>query len=406
MPAYRYKAVTTSGDVVEGEMEASSQSAVIEKLHDLGHLPIRADEREAASGWRWLAHDLFARRRVSRKDVALVTREFATLLEAGLPLDRALEILINLAEGEGVRKLLERVLEAVRGGASLADALAAQGRSFPRFYVSMVRAGESGGTLEEVLARLADFLEKSHTLTENVKSALVYPAILVTMAGASVVLLLTVVVPQFKPLFEDAGQALPLATQVIISAGAFFQNYWWAIALAVVGLVLLGRHQLATPAGRYGWDASLLRIPLLGDLVTKLEIARFSRTLGTLLHNGVALLSALGIARETLGNVVIARAVEGVARRAKDGQGLAGPLMAARVFPSLAVQLVRVGEETGRLEEMLLRVADIYDREVQRSVDRLMALLVPILTIGLGVLIAGIIVSVLVAILSVNRLVL
>jgi general secretion pathway protein F len=404
MSTFRYKAVDSAGKVVEGEMEAGSQSVVITRLHDLGHLPIRAEEVSKGAGPAWLTRDLFAARPVSRKSVALITRELATLLGAGVPLDRSLEILVGLAQKENVRKLLARVLDAVRGGASLADAMAAQGGTFPPDYSSMVRAGEAGGALEVVLARLADFLEKTQAVSESVRSALIYPAILVGMAGLSLVVLLTVVVPEFKPLFEDAGEALPAATRVVVTIGEALGRTWWVIALALVFLVWGLRLLLANPAFRYRWDELILRLPLFGDLVSKIQIARFSRTLATLLENGVALLGALFIVKDTLGNTALARAVEKVAAGLKEGQGIAEPLAAAGVFPDLAVQLVRVGEETGQLEDMLHKVADIYDREVQRTIQRLLALLVPILTIGLGLLIAGIIASVLIAFLSVNEL--
>lgn len=404
MPTFRYKAVTDSGSVLEGEMDAPSQSVVIERLHELGHLPIRADEIKGPSRGAWLTRDLFGGRGVSRKDVTLATRELATLLEAGLPLDRSLEMLKDLADKGAIGGMLSRVLERVRGGASLADAMASQAPAFPRYYVSMVRAGEAGGALESVLARLADFMEKSQAVTENVKSALVYPIILLAMAGASVIVLLTVVIPQFRPLLEEAGEALPLATQILVGVGEFVQYYWWAIGLALVGFALLARRELSSRERRYRWDAVFLRIPLIGDLVTKIEVARFSRTLATLLRNGVAPLTALSIVKDILSNAVMAEAIGRVATRLKEGQGLAQPLMAAQVFPDLAVNLVRVGEETGQLEGMLDKVAEIYEREVQRTLDRLLALLVPVLTIGLGLLIAAIIVSVLSAILSVNRL--
>ncbi len=404
MSTFRYRAVDSAGKVIEGEREAGSQSAVIARLHDLGHLPIGAEEVSKGAGPTWLTRDLFAARPVSRKSIALITRELATLLGAGVPLDRSLEILVSLAEKENVRKLLARVLDGVRGGASLAEAMAAQGGTFPPYYSSMVRAGEAGGALEVVLARLADFLERSQAVSESVRSALIYPAILVGMAGLSLVVLLTVVVPEFKPLFEDAGEALPAATRVVVTFGEALARTWWMIALAIAALVWGLRRRLANPAFRYRWDDLMLRLPLFGDLVRKIQIARFSRTLGTLLQNGVALLSALAIVKETLGNMVLARAVERIAAGLKEGQGIAEPLAAAGVFPNLAVQLVRVGEETGQLEDMLNKVADIYDREVQSTIQRLLALLVPVLTIGLGLLIAGIIASVLMAFLSINEL--
>lgn len=404
MPTFKYKAVTEAGSVLEGEMEARNQSAVIERLHDLGHLPVRAEEIKASGQGNFLQRDLFGSRRASSKDIAALTRDLATLLQSGLSLVRSLDMLVELNESAAVTKLLADVLESVRGGSSLADAMAAQNNAFPQYYVSMVRAGESGGSLDGVLERLAGFMQRSQEMIETVKSALIYPMILFAMAAASVVILLTVVVPEFKPLFEDAGESLPFATQIIISIGDAFERYWWLMLLAFVGAVMLFRQQLSTPAGRFRWDSLVLKMPLFGDLVTKIEVARFSRTVGTLLHNGVTLPTALGIVRDTLRNTVIAKAVEDAATLLKEGQGLADPLVAAEIFPSLATHLVRVGEESGKLEEMLIRVADIYEREIQHSIDRMLALLVPLLTITLGVLIAGIIGSVLVAILSVNQL--
>lgn len=403
MSTYRYKAVTASGTVVEGEMEAASQAAVIQQLHESGHVPVRAEEVRRSASTSWLSRDIGGGR-VKLRDVAILTRELSTLLEAGLPLDRAIEIIITVSENERLRKRLVRVLEQVRGGSPLSRAMEEHKDIFPAYYVSLVRAGEQGGALEAVLARLADFVEKSVTIRENVTSALIYPAILVVMAVLSIILLLGFVIPQLRPLFEDAGQALPVSTQVIIGLGEFVREYWWAMAAFVVVAVLIVRAQIRTPTGRLGWHGLLLRLPLFGDLLRKTEIARFSRTLGTLLGNGVAVLSALAIVSDTLTNTVIARAVREAAVQVKEGRRLAEPLMAAKVFPPLAVHMVRVGEETGQLNDMLLKVADIYDREVQRSIERMLALLVPVLTVALGALVAAIILSVLSAILSVNRL--
>ncbi len=404
MSLYRYKAVSASGEIVEGEMEARSQSMAIERLREGGLLPIDADEVGETRAAHWLSRDIFAWRRVSRAEIAVVTRELATLLGAGLPLDRSLEILIELSVAEATRKVLARVLDRIRGGASVADAMAAEDGVFPRSYVSMVRAGEAGGTLEHVLDRLAKFMDRAQALKANVRSALIYPAILLGMAVLSVIVLLAVVLPQFRPLFEDAGQALPPATRVLVAAGDAVEAYWWLIALTIAAVVLLARWLLSRPAGRLRWDRWVLKMPLVGDLVAKIEAARFSRTLATLLGNGVAVLAAMPLVRETIGNSVIARSIDAVAGCLKEGKGLAQPLVEANVFPPLAMQLMRVGEETGHLEEMLLHVADIYDDEVKRTIDRMIALLVPLLTIFLGLLIAGIIVSILSAILSVYDL--
>lgn len=405
MTLYRYKAVSADGEAIDGEMEAESRSAVGRKLQELGHFPIRADEVTEAQGQTWLNRDLFGGRRVSRKAVTLMTRELATLVGAGLPLERALEILADLAGKEAPRKLMTQILAGIRAGASLSDTLAAQGDTFPKYYVSLVRAGEMAGALDTVLTRLAEYLEKSEALAEEVKSALVYPILLLAMTGISIAVLMTFVVPGFKPLFEDAGSALPLPTQVVVAVSDFFAAYWWAMIVAAVSGWWLLRQQLRNPQFRAHWDRAYLGVPLLGDLERKVEVARFARTLGTLIGNGVTLLSGLGIVRQSMSNLAMAQAIEDVVARLKEGGRLAELLSNAKVFPDLALYLVRVGEETGQLESMLQRIADIYDREVQVTVNRLLSLLVPVLTIGLGVLIAGIITSVLVALLSINELV-
>jgi general secretion pathway protein F len=405
MPFYRYEAVDTAGELQKGEMEAQTQEAVIEWLRDQGLLPVSATESAAgfwSQGWR---QPLLGRRhKVSQKEITLLTQQVSSLLNAGLPLDRALTILIGISDEGEVKKLLARIQERVRGGSSLADAMEAQSSVFSRFYLNMIRAGEAGGSIEVVLARLAEFMERSKALQDSVTSALIYPLILLGVSGLSVVILLTFVVPQFQQLFADAGKALPLATQVVIAVGDGFRRYWWVGLLVIVGLVLTVQQQLSRPQTRYRWDGLLLRAPLLGDLVAKVEMARFARTLGTLLGNGVSLLAALAIVKETLTNQMLASALGDVAENLKAGQGLAEPLLAAGTFPKLAIHMIRVGEETGQLQEMLLQVADTYDGEVQSTVKRLLALLEPVLILGLGVIIAGIIMSILVAILSLNDL--
>ena len=404
MPLYQYRAVAGSGEIVEGEMEARSRAGVIDQLHGRGYVPIRADEVKGSSSAERLGRELFGARRVSERNIALLTGELATLVGAGLPLDRALEILMELTDAKATKRLLTRILDAIRGGSTLADAMAAEAGAFPAYYVSMIQAGEAGGSLDEVLTRLADFMERARALKDKVTSALIYPTIVLLMAGLSVVILLTVVVPEFKPLFEDAGQTLPLSTQVIVAMGDAFQDYWWLAVLAIVAFTFLARQQLRNPASRYRWHGVILKIPLLGDLTAKIEVARFARTVGTLLANGVALLTALSIAKHTLSNAVLAKSIDTVAESLKQGKGLAVPLVEAQLFPQLALHLVRVGEESGQLEEMLIKVADIYDQEVERATQRLLAVLVPAVTIVLGLLIAGIIGSVLSALLGVYDL--
>ncbi|HMR02134.1 MAG TPA: type II secretion system F family protein [Candidatus Competibacter phosphatis] len=404
MPRYRYEAVDASGEVVRDELDAATLDAAIVRLRDQGLLPLAVNEAKSGFLRGGFGQPLFSKRRaLSRKTIALLTQQLASLLHAGMPLDRALTIQIGVTEDEQAKPVLERVQEKVRGGSSLADALEVQG-VFSRFYLNMIRAGEAGGALDVVLKRLTEFLERSQALRETVTSALIYPIILLSVSALSVIILLTFVVPQFQRLFADAGKALPLATQIVIAVGDGFRYYWWVGAILVVLLSAVVRRQLSQPESRARWDDRFLRLPLFGDLIAKVETARLSRTLGTLLGNGVSMLNALTIVRETLSNQVLAGALGEVAEHVKTGRGLADPLLEAGRFPKLAVQMIRVGEETGQLQEMLLQVADTYDGEVQTAVKRLLTLLEPALILGLGVIIAGIIMSILVAILSLNDL--
>jgi general secretion pathway protein F len=405
MPRFAYKAVSSEGEVIEGELDAASRQAVVDRLHAQGHVPIRAEESRAAAGkGRLVMPRLFRPRRVGRKDLVLLTRELATLLEAGLPLDRALTIILELAEPGPVRELVEGVRDRVQGGATLADAMQDAPEVFPNFYAGMVRAGEAGGTLDAVLGRLAETLERAQALRDNVRSALRYPALVVIMAVASVLVLMTAVIPEFRPLFEDSGAALPASTRIIIGISDFLEIYWWTLALGLLVIVLGIRQHNQDPAGRLRWDRWKAGAPLIGDLIRKIEVARFSRTLGTLLANGVSVLNALALTTETLENRAIAEAAGRAQGRLAKGEGLADPLTETGVFPGLALQLIRVGEETGQLDGMLLRIADIYDEEVKRSIERMLSLLVPLVTLALGVLIAVIIGSMMAAILSTYEL--
>jgi len=408
MPVFQYKAVTPSGEVLEGAMDAASQKGVVERLRDMGYTPIRATEAGAADAAANLARrdasPALFRRGVTPDEVGVLTREIATLLNAGLPLDRSLEILVGLAESERVGDLLRKVRNEVRGGAALSKALDAQGGVFSRFYVNMVRAGEAGGALADVLARLAEFMERSKDLRESVKSALIYPTILLLVAIASVVILLAVVVPQFEPIFEQSGKALPLVTEVVLGAGTFMRAYWWAIVLGAVAVVFIVAKRLESPEAKLAWDRRVLALPVVGDLAAKVEMARLARTLGTLLRNGVSLVNALGIARETMGNTFMAAGMAEVGRELKTGRGFGKPMMETRRFPAFAVHMIQVGEETGRLDQMLLDVADVYDKEVARAVKRSLALLEPAMILFLTFVVGAVILSILAAMLSIYDL--
>ena len=404
MPLYRYKAVAPTGEAQEGEMDGLGPSAVVERLQAMGLVPVRVEEATASIGAGSAGKGWFRKKSITQSDIAVFTQEIATLLRAGLPLDRSLGILIGLSANPQVLQLLTQVRNDVRGGASLSAAMEAQTGVFSRFYLNMIRAGEAGGALDAVLQRLSEFMERSKELRETVKSALIYPTILVGVALLSVAVLLVWVVPQFTQMFEESGKALPLPTQIVIAAGDTVQHYWWAFILGGIGIYSWFSRQMQESKTRYKWDKRFLALPLVGDLVAKLEVTRFARTLGTLIGNGVTLLTALAIAKETLSNSVMSEGLGVVAAKLKEGQGLGKPLMDTGLFPKLAVHMVMVGEETGKLQEMLIRIADVYDREVQNAVKRMLALMEPVLILGLGLLIGGIIMSVLVAILSVNDL--
>ena len=402
MPLFQYKAVSAAGEVNEGVMDAATQSAVIERLQGMNLIPIRAAElagnsNPAVGQNAPKAASLFSRGKVSQPDLGNMTRELATLLRAGLPLDRSFEILINLAERKSVADLLNEIRNAVRGGASLSKALDKHRDIFSRFYINMVKAGEVGGALGNVLTRLADHMERSKELKDSVVSALIYPTILVVVSFMSVAILVIFVVPQFKQIFEQSGKALPLATEIVLTSGTFLRANWPIILGIILFAIWLLSRSLADPISRARWDAKFLRWPLLGGLIARIEMARFSRSLGTLLQNGVPLLTGLAILKDTLGNAVFRNAVEIISRDLKEGRGMSKPMLEANVFPKMAVQMIAVGEETGKLDEMLFQVADVYDREVASAIKRSMALLQPIMIVVLAMLIGGIIMSILVA---------
>ncbi len=403
MPGFKYKAVGTDGTVIHGTLEGSDRNQVVEQLHALGQIPIRIDET-ARKPVKQRSRPLRGRR-INDDQITAATRELGTLLHAGIPLDRAFGILISLAEGERMTEVLGDVHERIKGGASLADAIEQQNGIFSPFYINLLRAGEAGGALDTVLERLAEHMEQSKQVRDALLSAMIYPAILVFVAVLSIFVLLGYVVPQFTELFEGTGQMLPLPTRITIAAGEGLKHYGWVMLVVVAGVVWVIRRQLQIPRKRYQWHARMLKLPLAGAIIIRVEVARFARTLGTLLHNGVPLLKALTIVKDSVGNQVIADGIEQVAGSLKEGQSLATPLAEAARFPPFAVHMIRVGEESGRLEEMLLQVATIYDREIQTSIKRTLTLLEPVLILVLGVIIAAVIISILMAILGINQLV-
>jgi general secretion pathway protein F len=410
MALFRYRAVNAAGDIAAGELEAANEAEIVDRLRDQGLMPMKveaslAGKAASAAGPGVRRRRWFESRTVNREQVLAITRELATLLQAGLPLDRALEILIGLAPTLPVAHLLQTIRDDVRGGKALSQAIDMHRTVFSRFYVNIVRAGEAGGALGVVLTRLADTMERNKELRDSVKSALIYPTILICVAVTSVMVLLGFVVPQFQQTFAQAGKALPLPTEIVIIIGTGLRKYWWLILISVFALVWITRRRLRSPAVRFRWDTRLLRMPMLGDLLAKVEVARFARTLATLLGNGVTLLAGLAIVKETMTNSVLAQALDGVVTRLREGKGFGVPLAETGVYPRLATQMILVGEESGRLEEMLNRVAEVYDREVQVAVKRFLAVLEPALILGLAVLIGGIVFSILLGVMGMSELV-
>ena len=399
MSQFRYKAVNDAGETLQGQMEAGSVDEVIARLQDQGHTPLEARSAEGAATGSGLA-GMFKRGPFTGDQLALFTHQLATLLGAGQPLDRALTILLDLPEGESAKKLIERVRDRVRGGTTLSAALDEEHGVFPRLYISLVRAGEAGGSLEETLRRLADYLERAQALRGSITNALIYPAFLMVGVLGSLVLLLAYVVPQFVPIFQDMQVPIPWITSAVLALGNLLADWWWLIAVLLIGGGLVWRARLRDPAARLAWHTRLLGLRVIGPLLLKVETARIARTLGTLLRNGVPLLGALTIARQVTGNLALDAALGAAHEQVKGGAGLSLALGQSKLFPRLALQMVQVGEEAGQLDGMLLKVADTFELESRRSIDRLLAALVPALTIVMTVLVGIIMAAILLPLLS------
>ena len=394
MALYRYKALNARGEMLDGQMEAASDAEVALRLQEQGHLPVEA--RLASEGgldpaWR----TLFKPRPFSGQRLVQFTQQLATLLGAGQPLDRALTILLELPEDESARRTIADVRDAVRGGAALSTALERQHGTFSRLYVNMIRAGEAGGSLHDTLARLADSLERSRALKGRVVNAMIYPAILLVLVGFSVLFLLGYVVPQFAAMYESLDAELPFFSRFILGLGLFVRD-WWLLLVVVPALAAWWfDRRRRDPATREALDAWLLRQRFAGPLIAKLETARLARTLGTLLRNGVPLLSALGIARNVLDNRTLAADVDAAADEVRNGIGLSVALGRGKRFPRLALQMVQVGEESGALDAMLLKTADTFEQETSLALDRMLAALVPVVTVAMALIVGVVIMAVL-----------
>ncbi|MGY0797654.1 type II secretion system protein XpsF [Lysobacter sp. A286] len=394
MPLYNYKAINARGDMLDGQMEAASNAEVAARLQEQGHLPVEtrlASEGGGASLWQ----GLFQARPFAGERLVQFTQQLATLLGAGQPLDRALTILLELPEDEAARRVVSDVRDAVRGGMSLSTALERQHGTFSRLYVNMVRAGEAGGSLDETLARLADYLERSRAMQGRVINALIYPAILLVMVGLSLLFLLGYVVPQFALMYESLDAQLPFFTRIVLGVGLFVRD-WWIFLIVVPALLLLWiDRKRRDPVFREALDGWVLRRRFFGGLVAKVETARLARTLGTLVRNGVPLMGALGIAQKVMDNRVLAADVSAASEEVKNGVALSTALGRGKRFPRLALQMIQVGEESGELDAMLVKTAETFEHQTSLALDRMLAALVPIVTVVLAGVVGMVVMAVL-----------
>ena len=404
MTVYYYKATDQNGKYVEGDISAPDYRGAVQKIRKLNYFPVKVSEEKKSS-------KLSAGMRLSLpiwgspipiKELMTLTQQLATLVNAGLTLDDSLSTLIKLAETGNIKSILSGIRKKVHGGNSFADALAEHPKVFSKLYVNMIRAGEAGGILGETLSRLAMFMEKSVELKNSIRSAMVYPAILTFVGGTAVITLITFVIPQFSKLFEEMGAALPLPTQIMLGISSAIINYWPALILGTLGFISAFIFYIGTNKGRLRWDEILLKLPLFGPLIRKIEVSRFSLTMATLLKSGVPILQAMGIVQSIMINRVIADSVTNLRQALKRGKGLSGPLEEAKIFPPMAVHMITVGETSGALDEMLTKVSKTYDKEVEQSIKQVISLIEPMMILLMALIIGFIVISMLLAIFSAN----
>jgi len=386
MPVFTYSARTVGGEIQRDDIDLPTRDEVVKYLRKRRLIPITVREKPKDI-------KLGLRKKVKTRDVVIVTRQFATMINAGLPLVQSLQILAKQTTNPSIRETVEKVVYEVESGRTLADALKDHPKLFSQLYVNMVAAGEAGGILDTILLRLATFLEKSEALARKVKGAMIYPAVVLTVAMGAIVILLLFVIPTFQTMFASFNQELPLPTRIVIGLSNFLQNYWLWLFIGGIGGGFLFKRWISTSSGRLIFDRLMLRMPLLGSMVRKSAVARFTRTLGTLLSSGVSILEGLEITARTAGNRVIHDAVMDSRASIAGGESIAEPLRLSGAFPPMVTQMINVGEETGDLDGMLTKIADFYDEEVDVAVESLLKALEPALIVILGTIVGGMIVA-------------
>ena len=388
LPVWKWEAKTRQGEVRAGEMEAADDAAVKARLSQMGLDPTKVKRKP-----RELHIKIPGFSGVTTKDILVFTRQFSVMIDAGLPLVQGLEIIATQADNREFRRVLMDVKVRVESGSTFADALAVHPKVFDELFVQLVRAGEIGGMLDTILQRLGAYIEKNEKLKRRVKGAMVYPSIVLVVAVGVTLVLLMFVTPTFEKMFKDFGGAMPAPTQFLIDLSHAFTNYWYLIFGIPVVLVVAWRAWVSTERGRRNWDAFMLKVPVIGPLVRKIAVARFSRTLGTMLSSGVPILDALEIVAKSAGNKVIERGILTVRARIAEGKNIAGPLAETKVFPPMVVQMIGVGEATGAMDQMLAKIADFYDDEVDVAVGALTSMIEPIMMVFLGGVVGGFLVA-------------
>lgn len=398
MEQYRYKALDADSNTLTGVLEAPDPQAAATQLQERGLLVLQIRQSNGVSGLA--RRQWFRQEHLSREELTQFTQQLATLLGADQPLERALDILIRQPAKPAARQLIERIRDRVKAGQPLSTAMATEQQPFTALYLSLVHAGEAAGVLDETLEQLASYLERMQAIRTEVLNALIYPAFLVVGVLGSLVLLLAYVVPQFVPIFNGLGVPVPLLTQLILDLGEFLARYGLHALAITLGLGWLGLTAMSRPANRLKWHRHLLQSRLIGTLLKRLETARLARTLGTLLSHGVPLIHALDISRQVANNLAMRAAVENATVKVKDGRSLSSALDTEQLLPDLAIQMIEVGEESGRLDIMLLKVASIFDAQAKRSIDRMLAALVPSLTVVMAALVAVIMLAIMLPLMS------
>ena len=384
MPAFTYTARTAAGELRTATVEAATAQDVVAQLRRQRMTVVKVDEN---------AKPKKVKGSIKMRDIVIFTRQFSTMINAGLPLVQALDILAKQTENKVLANVTRDIVFDVESGHTVADALAKHPKAFSDLYVNMVAAGEAGGILDTILMRLATFMEKNDALVRKVKGAMIYPAVIMSVAAIAICVLLIFVIPVFESMFAGVGLALPLPTRVVIGASDFLRTYWWAVLAAGGAAAWLFKRYYATSTGKLNVDRMLLRFPVLGDVLRKSAVSRFTRTLGTLISSGVSILDGLEITAKTAGNRVIQDAIMQSRASIAGGDTIAAPLQKSAVFPPMVISMIAVGEQTGGLDEMLSKIADFYDEEVDAAVSGLLSLLEPVMIVFLGVIVGGMVVA-------------